>query len=58
MPRALHLVSVNLGAAAPLPAGERVVMSGIGHLMNLESPDEFDQLLIHFLRETQALVRH
>ena len=35
-----------------------VVMSGIGHLMNLESPDEFDQLLIHFLRETQALVRH
>lgn len=29
MPRALHLVSVNLGAAAPLPAGERVVMSGI-----------------------------
>ena len=35
-----------------------VVMSGIGHLMNLESPDEFDQLLIHFLREQQALIRH
>jgi len=33
-------------------------MSGIGHLMNLESPDEFDQLLIHFLREQQALIRH
>lgn len=35
-----------------------VVMPGIGHLMNLESPDEFDQLLLTFLRENHALVKH
>ncbi|MEY2620795.1 MAG: hypothetical protein RIT26_615 [Pseudomonadota bacterium] len=35
-----------------------VVMPGIGHLMNLESPDEFDRLLIDFLRENHSLVRH
>ncbi|MEY2661239.1 MAG: hypothetical protein RLZZ123_2411 [Pseudomonadota bacterium] len=35
-----------------------VVMPGIGHLMNLESPDEFDRLLINFLRENHSWVRH
>jgi pimeloyl-ACP methyl ester carboxylesterase len=29
-----------------------VEFSGIGHLMNLEAPDDFDQILIEFLRET------
>jgi pimeloyl-ACP methyl ester carboxylesterase len=28
-------------------------MPGIGHLMNLEAPDEFDTLLLEFLREPQ-----
>ncbi|MDI9330670.1 MAG: alpha/beta fold hydrolase [Alphaproteobacteria bacterium] len=35
-----------------------VVMPGNGHLMNLESPDDFDPLLIGFLRENHTLVRH
>jgi pimeloyl-ACP methyl ester carboxylesterase len=34
------------------------VMAGIGHLMNLEAPDDFDQLLIEFLRDNPAHVRH
>ena len=44
--------------------GERIlgsrlhVMEGIGHLMNLEAPDDFDQLLIEFLRDNPAHVRH
>jgi pimeloyl-ACP methyl ester carboxylesterase len=44
--------------------GERIlgsrlhVMPGIGHLMNLEAPDDFDQLLMDFLRDNPAHVRH
>jgi pimeloyl-ACP methyl ester carboxylesterase len=31
-------------------------MKGIGHLPNLEAPDEFDALLLNFLRLPQALL--
>ena len=37
--------------AAEIPLGRYVEMPGIGHLMNLEAPDEFDRLLLDFLRE-------
>ena len=39
--------------------GSRYVeFSGIGHLMNLEAPDEFDQTLIDFLRHTPPSRMH
>ncbi len=44
--------------------GERIlgsrlcVMPGIGHLMNLEDPDAFDGLVLGFLSENHAHVRH
>jgi 3-oxoadipate enol-lactonase len=34
------------------------VMPGIGHLMNLEAPDDFDHLLLDFLRDNQPGMRH
>ena len=38
--------------AERIPGSRYVEFSGIGHLMNLEAPDDFDQTLIEFLRET------
>jgi pimeloyl-ACP methyl ester carboxylesterase len=44
--------------------GERIlrsqlqVMDGIGHLMNLESPDDFDEILMAFISENTDSVRH
>jgi 3-oxoadipate enol-lactonase len=44
--------------------GERIlrsqlqVMEGIGHLMNLESPDQFDEILMAFISENTDMVRH
>jgi pimeloyl-ACP methyl ester carboxylesterase len=37
--------------AEKIPGSRYAEMAGIGHLMNLEAPDAFDQLLIDFLRE-------
>jgi len=37
--------------AQAIPVARYVEIPGIGHLMNLEAPDEFDALLIDFLRE-------
>ena len=37
--------------AQAIPSARYVEMAGIGHLMNLEAPDEFDRLLLDFLRE-------
>ena len=37
--------------AAAIPRARYAELAGIGHLMNLEAPDEFDALLIDFLRE-------
>ena len=34
------------------------VMQGIGHLMNLEAPDDFDPLLMHFLQDNRPSLRH
>jgi pimeloyl-ACP methyl ester carboxylesterase len=37
--------------AAAIPRARYAELAGIGHLMNLEAPDEFDALLLDFLRE-------
>ena len=37
--------------AAAIPRARYTELAGIGHLMNLEAPDEFDALLLDFLRE-------
>lgn len=37
--------------AAAIPLARYAEMPGIGHLMNLEAPDEFDALLLDFLRQ-------
>jgi len=37
--------------AAAIPLARYAEMAGMGHLMNLEAPDEFDALLLGFLRE-------
>lgn len=42
--------SVMKRMAAQIPRGRYVEMPGIGHLMNLEAPDEFDRLLLDFLQ--------
>ncbi len=40
-------------------AGARLVeMKGVGHLMNLEAPDDFDAHVLDFLAESQAPTRH
>jgi pimeloyl-ACP methyl ester carboxylesterase len=36
--------------AAALPAGELAVLSGVGHLANLEDPPAFTDVLSEFLR--------
>lgn len=43
---------VMQGMAQRIAGCRYVELSGIGHLMNLEAPDEFDQTLIEFLQET------
>ncbi len=35
-----------------------IVMPGIGHLMNLEAPDDFDRQLLQFLQQSRPVVRH
>ncbi len=37
--------------AAAIPRARYAELGGVGHLMNLEAPDEFDALLLDFLRE-------
>ena len=36
--------------AQQIPNARYVEMAGVGHLMNLEAPDEFDRILLDFLR--------
>ena len=36
--------------AQQIPNARYTEMPGVGHLMNLEAPDEFDRLLLDFLR--------
>jgi 3-oxoadipate enol-lactonase len=43
--------SVMKQMAASIPRARYAELAGIGHLMNLEAPDEFDALLLDFLRE-------
>ena len=38
-----------------IPDARYAELKGIGHLMNLEAPDDFDALLLDFLAQTRAL---
>ena len=42
--------------ADAIPRSTFIEMKGIGHLQNLEAPDEFDALLLNFLSLPQALL--
>ena len=42
--------------ADAIPRGTFIEMKGIGHLQNLEAPDEFDALLLNFLSLPQELL--
>lgn len=44
--------------AERIPGSRYVEFSGIGHLMNLEAPDDFDHALIEFLREVPPRRAH
>ena len=41
--------------ADAIPDARYAELKGIGHLMNLEAPDEFDALLLDFLAQTRAV---
>lgn len=41
--------------AEAIPDARYAELKGIGHLMNLEAPDDFDALLLDFLAQTRAL---
>lgn len=41
--------------AQAIPDARYAELKGIGHLMNLEAPDEFDALLLDFLAQTRGL---
>lgn len=41
--------------AEVIPDARYAELKGIGHLMNLEAPDDFDALLLDFLAQTRAL---
>ena len=43
--------SVMKQMAQQIPRARYVELSGVGHLMNLEAPDDFDRVLLDFLRE-------
>ena len=42
--------------AQAIPRGSYHEMKGVGHLQNLEAPDDFDALLLNFLQLPQALL--
>ena len=41
--------------AQAIPGSTYLEMKGIGHLMNLEAPDEFDGMLLNFLNLPRQL---
>jgi 3-oxoadipate enol-lactonase len=43
--------------AQAIPNARYTEMAGVGHLMNLEAPDEFDRILLDFLRESAPRTR-
>lgn len=42
--------------AAEIPLGTYLEMPGVGHLQNLEAPDEFDALVLNFLELPRTLL--
>jgi 3-oxoadipate enol-lactonase len=49
--------SVMKQMAQQIPRSRYAEIPGAGHLMNLEAPDEFDRLLLDFLRERPPKTR-
>jgi pimeloyl-ACP methyl ester carboxylesterase len=43
--------------AARIAGSRYAELPGIGHLQNLEAPDEFDALVLGFLADTEAASR-
>ncbi|WP_373684614.1 alpha/beta fold hydrolase [Ramlibacter montanisoli] len=42
--------------AEAIPNSTYVEMKGVGHLLNLEAPDDFDALLLNFLELPETLL--
>ena len=49
--------SVMKQMAQQIPNARYTEIPGAGHLMNLEAPDEFDRILLDFLRERSPKTR-
>jgi pimeloyl-ACP methyl ester carboxylesterase len=47
--RDIHEIADKL--AAEIPGAERTTIAGSGHLPSLERPDEFDRVVLGFLRK-------
>lgn len=48
------IVAISELLEREIPGARRVVMRGVAHVPSLERPDEFDRLVLDFLRETVA----
>ena len=53
---ATRLRRVMKKMAAAIPGSTFLEMPGVGHLQNLEAPDEFDALVLNFLALPRALL--
>jgi len=49
----LYAPSISREMARRIPGAELVVMKGVGHLSNLEQPDEFNQAVLQFLKKQE-----
>jgi pimeloyl-ACP methyl ester carboxylesterase len=48
-----HL-NVTRVLARGIPGAQEIVIPGAGHMLNMEAPDEFNQLVLEFLRSTPS----
>ena len=49
----LYAPSISREMARRIPGAELVVMKGVGHLSNLEQPEEFNQAVLQFLKKQE-----